>query len=59
MAQYKTWQEAPKSWTYKWVKYTDWSTTPLPTKEEKEIKLTKKENFPPIRSANKWAFWSD
>ncbi|GAA5528186.1 YjzC family protein [Herpetosiphon gulosus] len=54
---YKTGQEAPKSSYYVFVSYTDGSTLPAPTKEEKEIYLTRGEVFPPIRSQNKGAIW--
>ncbi len=54
---YKTGQEAPKSGSYLFVKYTDGTSSPAPTSEEKEIYLTRGEVFPPIRSQNKGAFW--
>lgn len=59
MAIYKTGQEAPKTQNYSWVKYTDWTTTPSPTNEEKIIPLSKGEVFPPINSCDKGAYWSD
>lgn len=41
MTLYKTGQEAPRTQTYTWVKYTDGTTTPSPTAEEKKIPLSK------------------
>lgn len=59
MALFKTGQEAPRTQNYYWVKYTDETTTPSPTAEEKIIPLSTGENFPPINSCDKWARWSD
>jgi len=55
--QYETCQKSPADANYKWLKYTDGTTTPEPTAEEKEIKLEKDEHFPPISSCNKGAIW--
>lgn len=54
---YKTGEQAPRSGRYEFVKYTDNTTTPSPTAEEKIIPLSKGEIFPPIRSTNKAAWW--
>jgi hypothetical protein len=54
---YKTGAKAPTSGRYKFVRYTDGTTTPSPTSEERIIRLTRGEVFPPIRSCNKGAHW--
>lgn len=54
---FKTGEKAPRSGGYQFVKYTDGTTTPSPTSEERLIHLTKGEVFPPIRSSNKAAWW--
>ena len=59
MATYKTGEKAPKTQNYYWVKYTDGTTTPSPTSEEKTIPLDKWDTFPPINSSDKWAIWRD
>lgn len=41
MTLYKTGQEAPRTQTYTWVKYTDGTTIPSPTSEERKIPLSK------------------
>lgn len=56
---YKTGEKAPKTQNYNWVKYTDGTTTPSPTSEEKIIPLDKWDTFPPINSSDKWAIWED
>jgi len=55
---YKTGEEAPHAGNYRFVKYTDGTTTPSPTAEEMIIPLSKGEIFPPIRSSNKGAYWA-
>jgi len=55
--EYKTCQESPADANYKWVRYTDGTTSPKPTPEEMYIPLKKGEHFPPIRSCNKGAIW--
>lgn len=55
--RYKTGDKAPlKAW-YSWDGYTDGTSTPAPTAEERKIPLETGETFPPIRSCNKGAFW--
>jgi hypothetical protein len=54
---YKTGDTAPYSGRYEFVRYTDGSSTPSPTSEERVIPLSKGETFPPIRSSNKGAWW--
>lgn len=55
---FKTGQEAPRTGYYQFVRYTDGTTAPQPTAEERVIHLSRGENFPPIRSAGKAAWWS-
>lgn len=54
---YKTGDTAPTTGRYQFVRYTDGTTTPAPTPEERVIPLSRGETFPPIRSANKAAWW--
>ena len=54
---YKTGQVSPANAYYEWVKYSDGSILPSPTREERTIHLSNGEIFPPIRSCNKGAFW--
>lgn len=57
MRLYRTGQEAPKTGTYSWVKYTDETVSPPPTANEQQIPLEQGEKFPPVRSAGKAAWW--
>ncbi|MEM9019993.1 MAG: YjzC family protein [Planctomycetota bacterium] len=50
---YKTGQICPQSGVWEFVKYTDGTTYPTPTAEEREIPLSKGETFPTVRSAGK------
>ena len=52
---YQTGDKAPYTGRYEFVRYTDGSTTPAPTIEEKIIPLSRDEVFPPVRSCNKGA----
>ena len=54
---YKTGQSAPSTGIYKWSMYFDGTVTPLPTSEERSIRLLRGESFPPVHSANKAAYW--
>jgi len=54
---YKTGEVAPHTGQYEFVRYTDGTTFPSPTAEERIIPLSKGEVFPPIRSANKACYW--
>ncbi len=56
---YRTGDVAPHTGSFAWVKYTDGTTTPAPTQEERIIPLSRSETFPPIRSSNKGAIWRD
>ncbi|MEN9935879.1 MAG: hypothetical protein RLZZ387_2458 [Chloroflexota bacterium] len=54
---YKTGDTSPATGRYEFVRYTDGSTTPSPTSQERVIPLSRGEVFPPIRSCNKGAWW--
>lgn len=54
---YKTGDTAPQTGRYQFVRYTDGTTTPSPTPDERIIPLSRGETFPPIRSCNKGAYW--
>ena len=55
--RFKTGQQCTSSGRYQFDGYTDGTTTPSPTAEEKIIPLKAGETFPPIRSCNKGCFW--
>ncbi len=42
---------------YNFDGYTDGTSTPSPTAEERVISLSRTETFPPIRSQNKGCYW--
>ena len=42
---------------YQFLRYTDGTTTPSPTSEERIIPVQPGDKFPPVRSANKGAWW--
>ena len=54
---YKTGDTAPYTGRYEFVRYTDGTTTPAPTSEERVIPLSRGETFPPVKSCNKGAWW--
>jgi hypothetical protein len=54
---YTTGQKAPAKGRYQFVRYTDDTTTPSPTAEERIIPLDKGEKFPPVKSSGKAAWW--
>jgi hypothetical protein len=54
---YRTGDTAPRTGRYEFVRYTDGTTTPAPTNNERVIPLSAGETFPPIRSCNKGAWW--
>ena len=47
-----------RSGYYRFVRYTDGTTQPPPTNEEREIPMRRGEQFPPIRSSGKSAYWA-
>lgn len=55
--RYKTGEKCVSSGRYHFDGYTDGTNTPAPTSEEREIRLTVGETFPPIRSAEKACWW--
>lgn len=55
--RFKTGEECQVSGGYEFDGYTDGTSTPAPTAEEKEIPLSKGETFPPIRSTGKACWW--
>ncbi len=55
--RYHTGQQAPVSGAYAWDGYMDDTFSPAPTAEERVIRLTSGETFPPIRSCDKAAYW--
>lgn len=56
-SRFKTGQTAPVNGVYIFDGYVDGTTTPSPTNEERVIPLSRGETFPPVRSANKAAYW--
>lgn len=55
--RFRTGEESPCNARYRFDGYLDGAANPLPTREEQEIDLTYRENFPPIRSASKACWW--
>lgn len=55
--RFKTGDKCDTSGSYVFDGYTDGSTHPAPTAEERVIPLSKGETFPPIKSAKKGAYW--
>lgn len=55
--RFKTGEKSPKSARYQFDGYTDGTSWPPPTAEEREIYLSQGETFPPIKSCNKGAWW--
>lgn len=55
--RFSTAQRCVASGSYVFDGYTDGSSAPAPTQEERVISLRVGDTFPPIRSANKGAYW--
>ncbi|PRQ09498.1 YjzC family protein [Enhygromyxa salina] len=55
--RFKTGASCTTSGSYVFDTYVDGTTTPQPTTEERVILLTRNETFPPIKSAEKSAWW--
>jgi len=55
--RYRTGQTCEVSGRYRFDGYTDGTSTPTPTAEEREIPLSRGETFPPIRSSGKACYW--
>ena len=56
--RFKTGETCPTKGYYTFDGYTDGTTSPPPTSEERFIPLDKNERFPPIKSRNKGAYWT-
>jgi len=55
--RFKTGTTNPTSGNFVFDGYTDGTSTPAPTKEERTIPLDNGETFPPIKSCNKGCWW--
>lgn len=55
--RFSTNQTCETSGVYDFDGYTDGTSTPAPTPNERRIPLSRGETFPPIRSQNKGAWW--
>lgn len=53
----KTGESAQKTGTYTFDGYVDGGNIPAPTAEEKKIPMKLGETLPPVKSANKAAYW--
>lgn len=58
VTRFKTGEKCIKDGFFEFDRYTDGTTLPSPTPEEKEIRLTKGETFPPIKSSEKGCWWN-
>lgn len=56
-SRFKTGETCQTTGHYQFDGYTDGTTTPSPTAEERIIPLSRGETFPPIRSCNKACWW--
>lgn len=56
--RFKTGETSPYKATFRFDGYTDGTSTPAPTAEEKEIPMDKGDTFPPIRSTRKACWWN-
>jgi hypothetical protein len=56
-SRFRTGQKSEESGRYRFDGYTDGTTSPAPTAEEREIPLSRGETFPPIRSTGKACWW--
>ena len=57
VTRHKTGQTCPTSGDYRFDGYTDGTSSPPPTLEERVITLSHGETFPPIKSAEKACWW--
>lgn len=53
----KTGDTALYTGRYQFERYTDGTTTPAPTADERIIPLSRGETFPPVKSSKKGAYW--
>ncbi len=54
---FRTGETCQTAGSYVFDGYLDGTTTPSPTAEERVIPLDVRDVFPPVRSANKGAWW--
>lgn len=55
--RFRTGEECIESGRYQFDGYLDGTRTPTPHANEREIPLSRRERFPPIRSASKACWW--
>ncbi|PCJ63662.1 MAG: YjzC family protein [Candidatus Hydrogenedentota bacterium] len=55
--RHKTGEKCMVSGRYRFDGYTDGTTVPTPTAEERQIPLSRTETYPPIRSVRKACWW--
>jgi hypothetical protein len=55
--RFKTGQKCDTTGFFVFDGYTDGSSAPAPTSDERVIGLKSGETFPPVRSSNKGAWW--
>lgn len=55
--RFKTGDKCDTSGSYVFDGYTDGTSTPAPTNEERVIPLSKGETFPPVKSSKKACYW--
>lgn len=55
--RFKTGQTCDTSGSYVFDEYTDGTSTPAPTADERVIPLSRDETFPPVRSSKKACWW--
>ena len=55
--RFRTGEVCPESGRYRFDGYLDGTSSPPPTREEREIPLSRGETFPPIRSSGKACYW--
>lgn len=54
---YRTGEIVPYTGLYRFVRYTDGTVSPTPTREEMVIPLNQGGRFPPVNSSDKAAYW--
>ena len=55
--RFRTGQTCDTKGDYDFDGYTDGTSSPAPTQNEKRIPMDRNETFPPVRSSNKGAWW--
>lgn len=56
-SRYKTGQTCEATGMYAFDGYADGTSLPAPTSDERRIPLKRGDRFPPVKSANKAAWW--